>query len=179
MKVWFKAAVSIGLLAVLFVILPWEQVQAAIRRLPPKVWLGVLGLFVLGHLAGVQKWRLLLQATRGRIGYGDAVRCYGAGLFANLCLPSIVGGDVLRAVMAGRVTGRMEAAFLSSIMDRVIDVGTLAILITAGALTARRALPGWGGEVLTAALAIGLGITVFAVPFILRRPLAKWPRKVR
>ena len=179
MKIWAKAAVSVGLLALLFVLLPWADVRAAVLRMPVRVWLGVLGLFALGHLAGVQKWRLLLQASRGRIGYGEAVRCYGAGLFANLCLPSIVGGDVLRAMMAGRITGRMEAAFLSSIMDRVIDVGTLAILITAGALTARNALPGWSGEVLTAALAVGLAFTVFAVPFVLRRPLQRWPRRVR
>jgi uncharacterized membrane protein YbhN (UPF0104 family) len=33
--------------------------------------------------------------------------------------------------------------------------------------------------VLTAALAVGGAITLFAVPFVLRRPLAKWPRKVR
>jgi uncharacterized membrane protein YbhN (UPF0104 family) len=179
MKVWAKAAVSIGLLGLLFALLPWSDVRAAFSRMPPRVWLGVLGLFALGHLAGVQKWRLLLQASRGRIAYADAVRCYGAGLFANLCLPSIVGGDVLRAMMAGRITGRMEAAFLSSIMDRVIDVGTLAILITAGAIVSRGALPGWGGEVLTVVLAVGFGIAVLAIPFVLRRPLAKWPRKLR
>ena len=179
MKAWAKAAVSVGLLVLLFVLLPWGDVRAAIARMPLKVWLGVLALFSLGHLAGVQKWRLLLQAGRGRIGYADALRCYGAGLFANLCLPSIVGGDVLRAMMAGRITGRMEASFLSSIMDRVIDVGTLAILITAGAISARHALPGWGGEVLTAALAIGFGSAVITIPFVLRRPLAKWPRKLR
>ena len=179
MKVWAKAAVSVGLLGLLFALLPWSDVRSAFTRMPGRVWLGVLALFSLGHLAGVQKWRLLLQAGRGRIGYADAVRCYGAGLFANLCLPSIVGGDVLRAMMAGRITGRMEAAFLSSIMDRVIDVGTLAILITGGAIASRGALPGWGGEVLTVALAIGFGVAVLAIPFVLRRPLAKWPRKVR
>ena len=179
MKVWVKAAISVGLLALLFLLLPWNQVREAISRMPGRVWLGVLGLFALGHLLGVQKWRLLLQAGRGEITYGEAVRCYGAGLFANLCLPSIVGGDVLRAMMAGRVTGRMEAAFLSSIMDRVIDVATLAILITAGALTARTALRGWSGEVLTAAFAIAVGLGVLATPFILRRPLAQWPRRLR
>ncbi|HEY2804498.1 MAG TPA: lysylphosphatidylglycerol synthase transmembrane domain-containing protein [Gemmatimonadales bacterium] len=179
MKVWVKAAVSVGLLALLFYLLPLNQVREAVSRMPGRVWLGVLGLFALGHMLGVQKWRLLLQASRGRISYFDALRCYGAGLFANLCLPSIVGGDVLRAMMAGRLTGRMEAAFLSSIMDRVIDVATLAILITAGALTARTALHGWSGEVLTAAFVIGIGLGLLAIPFVLRRPLAAWPKRLR
>jgi len=179
MKVWAKAAVSVGLLALLFVLLPWADVRAAISRMPPRVWLIVLASFAAGHLVGVLKWRLLLHASRGRLAYREALRCYGAGLFANLCLPSIVGGDVLRAMMAGRATGRVEAAFLSGIMDRVIDVATLAILITGGAVFARQVLPGWGGEVLTAALAVGLAVTVFALPFVLRRKLTSWPRKLR
>lgn len=179
MKVWAKAAVSVGLLALLFVLLPWADVRAAVTRMPARVWLIVLTAFAAGHLIGVQKWRLLIHASRGRLAYREALRCYGAGLFANLCLPSIVGGDVLRAVMAGRATGRVEAAFLSGIMDRVIDVATLAVLISGGALFARQVLPGWGGEVLTAALAVGLAVTVFALPFILRRKLVSWPRKLR
>lgn len=179
MKVWAKAAVSAGLLALLFVVLPWTEVRAAVARMPARVWLMVLAVFAAGHLIGVQKWRLLLHASRGRLAYREALRCYGAGLFANLCLPSIVGGDVLRAMMAGRATGRVEAAFLSGIMDRVIDVATLAVLISCGALFARRVLPGWGGEVLTAALAVGLAAMVFTLPFVLRRPLAAWPRKLR
>ena len=70
MKVWAKAAVSVGLLGLLFALLPWNDVRAAFARMPVKIWFGVLGLFALGHLAGVQKWRLLLQASRGRIGSG-------------------------------------------------------------------------------------------------------------
>jgi uncharacterized membrane protein YbhN (UPF0104 family) len=178
-KVWIKAAISAGLLVLLFILLPWGQVRTAISRMPGRVWLGVLAVFALGHLVGVQKWRLLLGASRARIGYGEAVRCYGAGLFANLCLPSIVGGDVLRGVLAGRASGRMEAVFLAGIMDRVIDVATLALLIAAGAVFSRGALPGWSGEVITAAVAVSAAIAVFAAPLVLRRPLASWPRRLR
>ena len=103
------------------------------RGNPDAAWLFVLAGFAGGHLIGVQKWRLLLHASRGRLGYFEALRCYGAGLFATLCLPSIVGGDMLRAVLAGHVAGRVEAAFLSGIMDRAIDIATLTALIIGGA----------------------------------------------
>ena len=179
MKVWLKATISVGLLVLLFVLLPWDQVRTAVTNMSGRVWLGVLAVFAVGHLVGAQKWRLLVGASRGRLRYADAVRCYGAGLFANLCLPSIVGGDVLRAVLAGRETGRMEAAFLAGIMDRAIDVATLALLIAAGALFARDALPGWSGEVLTATIAVGVAVSLFVLPLALRRPLARWPRRVR
>jgi len=179
MKVWLKATISVGLLALLFILLPWDQVRTAVTRMSGRIWLGVLVVFATGHLVGVQKWRLLVSASRGRLRYPDAVRCYGAGLFANLCLPSIVGGDVLRAVLAGRETGRMEAVFLAGIMDRVIDVATLALLIAVGALFARNALPGWSGEVLTAAIAVAAAVGLFALPLVLRRPLAAWPKRLR
>lgn len=174
-----KAAVSIGLLAALFVLLPWADVRAAAASVPPALWLGALALFLIGHQVGVVKWRTLVHASRGRLRLRDATRFYAAGLFANLCLPTIVGGDLLRAVLAGRATGRMEAAFLAGVADRALDIATMAVLITAGALAARGALPGWSGEVLTAGVLLGALGTLAAAPFVLRRPLARWPRRIR
>ncbi len=174
-----KAAVSLGLLALLFVLLPWHDVRTAAMSVPPALWLIVLGGFLAGHQLGVLKWRALVRASRGRLGVRDATRCYAAGLFANLCLPSIVGGDVLRAVLAGRVTGRVEAAFLAGVADRALDILTMAILITGGALLARRVMPGWSGEVLMAVTLLGTLIALAAAPFVLRRPLARWPRRLR
>lgn len=179
MTVKAKAAVSAILLALLLVLLPWGDVRAAASRLPPWLWFAVVGAFAAGHAFGAQKWRLLLAAGRAPLDYARAVRFYGAGLFANLCLPSIVGGDVLRAVMAGKATGRPEAAFLAGIMDRLIDIGTLAILIAGGALFAREVLPGWGAQVITVGLVLGVAVTALALPIVLRRPLVKWPRKLR
>ncbi len=179
MKPWAKAAVSATLLALLFVLLPWSDVRAAASSLPPRTWLAVLVGFLVGHGLGVFKWRALLAACRAVLTVREAARCYSAGLFANLCLPSIVGGDVLRAVMAGRASGRVEGAFLAGIADRALDVATLAILITAGAIAARGALPGWSGEVLTAATVLGMLGVLGAAPFVLRRPLRRWPRRVR
>ncbi len=179
MRVWAKAAVSVGLLALLFVVLPWQDVRAAIDRLPALVWFGVLAGFVAGHVAGAVKWRLLVNASRGRLGAEDAARCYAAGLFANVCLPSIVGGDVLRAVLAGRATGRPEAAALGGIADRVLDMTTMAVLIAAGALAARETLPGWAAEVVTVAVVVTGGTLLVFSPLVLRRPLARWPRRLR
>ena len=112
MKVALRAAVTVAVLVLLALVLPWHDVIATVRRLSPLVWIGSLGLFLLGHQLGAVKWRLLINAGHGRLGLLDATRCYAAGLFANICLPSIVGGDVLRAVLAGRSTGGMEAAVL-------------------------------------------------------------------
>jgi uncharacterized membrane protein YbhN (UPF0104 family) len=179
MKVWKKVAVSAALFALLALVLPWHQVREAIGRLSPAVWAGVLLGFVVGHALGVVKWRMFVNAGHAALNGADAALCYSAGLFANLCLPSIVGGDVLRMALAGRFTRRPEAAFLGGVLDRLTDMIAMAILIAAGGLTARNALPGWSGEVLTVGIVVSAGALGFSLPFLLRRPLKWWPRKIR
>jgi hypothetical protein len=143
------------------------------------VWLIVLVAFLAGHRVGVEKWRMLVNVGRASLRRTDAVRCYAAGLFANLCLPSIIGGDVLRAALATRATGRAEATVLGSIADRVLDIATMAVLIAAGGFLARDALPGWGGSVVAAAVIAGVLLGITLLPLALRRPLKRWPRKLR
>jgi uncharacterized membrane protein YbhN (UPF0104 family) len=178
-KLWLKVAVSGGVLALLFALLPWTQVRDAVTRLPLLVWLGVFAGFLVGHQMGVFKWRLLVNAGHGTLGIREATRCYAAGLFANLCLPTVVGGDVLRAALAGRACGRLEAALLGGVADRVIDIATLTVLIAVGAVFARGALPGWAAEVTTAGLVVALGAALLAAPLLLWMPLRRWPRRLR
>ncbi len=179
MKPWIKATISVALLALLLVLLPWGQVRDAIGRLPPRVWAGVAAGFILGHTLGIFKWRLFVNAAGAGLARLDATLCYAAGLFANLCLPSIVGGDVLRIALAGRLTKRPEAALWGGIMDRLTDMLALALLVTGGALVARTQLEGWTGEVLGITLMVGVGLVALALPLTVRRPLARWPRRLR
>ena len=179
MKPWLKATISVALLALIFILLPWNQVRDALGRLPARVWAGVLTGFVVGHGVGIFKWRLFVNAARAGLSAVDAVLCYSAGLFANLCLPSIVGGDVLRIGLVTRITKRPAAALWGGVMDRITDLLALAILVTTGGLVARSSVTGWIGQALTVALVVTLGLLVLALPLMLRRPLSRWPRKLR
>lgn len=179
MKPWLKATVSIGLLAAIFYFLPWHEVQTAISRLTFRTWALVLAGFLVGHRMGVAKWRMLVNAGRARLKLRDAMRCYAAGLFANLCLPTVVGGDVVRAALAARATGRPEAAFFGSAADRAIDIAVTGLLIAVGGILARDSFPGWAGELLAVAVLV-VAICVFAcMPLLLRRRLNRWPKKIR
>jgi len=178
-KIAVRVAVSVIVLALLLTLLPYDEIKQAVGGLSPLLWLGVLAGFLVGHRAGVEKWRSIINASRADLGSRPAVRCYAAGLFANLCLPSIVGGDVLRAALASRVTGRTEAVVIGALADRLLDVTALAVLISVGALAAPSVLPGaasWG----IAGLVVGGAIAgAVAVAIAGRRPLRSWPPRFR
>lgn len=157
MKGRTKAAVSIGLLALLFWVLPWAQLEEAFRRLSLRVWLGLLAGFIAGHLLGVVKWRTVVNAGRAKLGFRDAVMCYGAGLFTNLCLPTIVGGDILRLTMASKITRNPAAVALGGVTDRLSDILALGILLALGLLLSTDQLPGLWGQVITVVVVVGGG----------------------
>lgn len=179
MSPWLKGAISAGLLIILLVVLPWDQVRAAVGRVPLEVWLVVLGGFLAGHALGIAKWRMFVNAARARLGRADATLCYSAGLFANLCLPSIVGGDVLRIALAGRITRRPEAALWGGVLDRITDLLALALLVLVGGTIARGHVEGWFSQVITVGLVVGVALLGLATPLVLRRPIAHWPRRLR
>jgi glycosyltransferase 2 family protein len=172
---------SAGVLTLLFVILPWDQVAGAASRMTLTLYLGALAGFIAGHALGALKWRLMLASSVGgaRLSARDTAGCYGAGLFSNLFLPTVVGGDIVRATLAARALGRAEAVVLGSVADRLIDFAGLGLLIAGGVIVAGAELSGWAGP-LTAVVGIALiGAGALLLPLALRRPLARWPARVR
>ena len=94
------------------------------------MWVTVVSIFLIGHAVSAMKRQMLVDGAGAPLGRVAALRAHAAGLFANLCLPSIVGGDVIRAGLAVRSAGRLEAVALGSLADRLID--TVALVGIAG-----------------------------------------------
>ncbi len=179
MKLAIKTVLSVTLLATLFILIPWDQMVSAFRRMPPGLWLIVVVGFVLGHWAGSEKWRLFVNLARGNLNKRDAVRCYSAGLFANLCLPSIVGGDILRMGMAAKATRRPAAALWGGALDRVTDVVALCLLITTGAVLMGTRNDTWQAKTFLTLTLAAITIAILVTPIVLRRPMATWPVRLR
>lgn len=174
-----KLVVSLSLVTAILFVVPWRELVQGARRLEFSVWGAVWAAFLVGHVAGAFKWRLNVNIARARLRPLDAVQCYFAGLFANLCLPSIVGGDALKAVLAGRVTGRYEAAVFGGLAERLIDTTALLALIVAGALLSHQSVPGWAQNTMLVGGLVGVAGLVLFLPFLLRLELARLPRKLR
>jgi uncharacterized membrane protein YbhN (UPF0104 family) len=126
-----RAAISALVLTILFSIVPIGQVWSNARRLPPMLWLFSLGAFLLGHCAAAAKWRLLIGPG---VSFAHAFEAHLAGLAANLCLPGLAGGDVVRAGLVYTEAHDKPHLAVGSIADRVLDMFGLMVLAVAGAL---------------------------------------------
>ncbi len=183
-----KALVKLGasaiLLAVVFSLIDTGGVWAAIKKTEPGLWaLGVVAFLVL-HTFSAAKWRFFLGLCGVDLPLKTATQCYGAGLFANLCLPSLVGGDVVRAALAIRVTGKTAPVLLGSVVDRLADVLALGLLVGIGLVVAPGAIEELHGGILNGPVVLGTllavaGLGLLSVRFALAQlPLTRLPRKL-
>ncbi len=158
--VW-RALATVALLALVLSRVPAGALADSLRRVPPGLWLFAIAGFLAGHLVGAGKWRLLVAAAGARPDARESVRAHAAGLFANLCLPSLVGGDVVRAALLLRDGHPAAPVALGSIADRWIDTASVVTIASAGALSMPGAIDPTSRRVLVAS-ALLLAGSVFA-----------------
>ena len=122
--------VSLALVGALFVFLPVAELLTVVGKVPVHVWFLALGCYLGTHVLGAMKWWLLIGLSNTDLPLKHVLRCYFAGLFGNLFLPGLVGGDVVSIAMAVRVTRTKAGVILGTVMHRTSDV--IALLIFAG-----------------------------------------------
>jgi len=128
-----RLAIGLAILALLFVVLPSERIWAAIRSIPPMLWLLVVAGYMAAHSLGMMKYRMMVNLGGAELSYPQAAQCYFGGLFGTLFLPSIVGGDVVRVGVGLRMARHRAGFLLGSLIDRLMDVLALALTAATGA----------------------------------------------
>ena len=180
---WRKAGLRIGIsasvLVLLFVFIPFAEVVAAMKRLTPSVWAMALVTYLCLHLIGVVKWRVLVNAAGAQLGFLHAVRAYYAGLFGNTILPTIVGGDVIRAGVAFRVVHSRAGLILGSVIDRVLDFVGLLAVAGIGALLVPRALDPQSRQVFLVVAGTLLLLGVIGAVVVAMIPVRRFRYKLR
>jgi len=187
---WFRIAASLLILGVLMAFLPLHKVAAALRILPLSLWLMVLVGFLATHLIGAAKWRFTLGLGKAHLTFPQAVRCYFAGVFGTVFLPSVVGGDLVRMGLAFRIEHNHAGVLLGSLVDRLLDfvalavVAGIAVVLLPGTLSERHRHAFVAVAILFAiACAATLAVLMFMpwrrLPFKLRRLTVKLRRAAR
>ncbi len=136
----WRIAASAVILTLLFRFVPIEEAWAAARRVPPLFWLAILAGYLGVHAIGVGKYKLMLNGAGAGLHFAQAARCYFTGLFSTLLLPSVAGGDVVKAGLALRLARSKAGVLVGSLLDRLLDVAALVTLAALGVLLLPRAL---------------------------------------
>ena len=185
-----RLAIGIAVLALLLILLPRERIWAAIRSIPPALWMLVLAGYLAAHFLGAMKYRMMVNLGGAEFSYPQAAQCYFGGLFGTLFLPSIVGGDVVRVGVGLRLARHRAGFLLGSLMDRLMDVLALVLVASTGALllpgeleqrSRRMFLLSLGAVTLgiVVVLAVLAGLPARRFSFRMRRKLARLRQAVR
>lgn len=96
----------------------------------------ILAVCWIGQLMCTERWRIFAHSLQMKGSYLSFVQMYFVGMFFNIGLPTLVGGDIVKAFIVSRKNSRSLQIGLASILqDRAVGLislltyGSLAILL--------------------------------------------------
>lgn len=126
-----RLGVSAAVLFILLQFIPAGDLWRRVTSVSPLLWLGVFFAFFVGHVLSAAKWRMMIG---GDIDFPRALKAHFAGLAANLVLPGVAGGDIVRAGIVMKGSDRKTALAVGSLVERLIDTAALVVVAAVGAV---------------------------------------------
>jgi len=165
----FKIAVSASLLIYLFSKVGGMEVVSNMVLISPVNFIAAALLYLVSSYVSSVRWRLFLPYP---LGMRWIYSTYMIGAFFNVCLPSTIGGDAVKAfymsrkLEAGRREGKYDdtlnypaISVASVFMDRYIGLSSLLLVGLAASVAAYPLLEGspvvWVTPVIFAVFAVG------------------------
>jgi glycosyltransferase 2 family protein len=123
----FALRIGLGIAAILF--LAWHYdprpILHAIGRERIGFFAAAVALYVAGQALSALRWQWLARMNALPGSYPQYLRYYFIGVFTNLFVPGLVGGDAARSIYLGRRHHRLSEAIASVVADRGIGLVTL------------------------------------------------------
>ena len=128
LKTLFIGALTIGLMGFFLRNADLGRVWAAVRSARGDLLLLSLILTAVSYALRIERWRYLLKPL-GHASFNSAGRATTIGFAANALLPGRVG-EVLRPyILARREAMSGSAAFATIVLERLLDLGTIVLLV--------------------------------------------------
>ncbi len=131
MQTFIKIGVSLGLIAFLVFRIEWAGVVNNLEKISAWVIAAAIGLQIMAYLIGTWRWSVLLALHQLGYRVKSLFPIYFIGALFNNLLPSLTGGDLLRAYYIFRQKHGIAVAVSPIITERVIG---LVVLIGLAAL---------------------------------------------
>ncbi len=130
MQTFIKIAVSLGLIAFLVFRIEWAGVATNLGQVSAWVVAAAIGLQITAYIIGTWRWSVLLALHQLGHRLKALLPIFFIGALFNNLLPSVTGGDLLRAYYIFRQKHGIAVAVSPIITERVIGLVTLIGLAT-------------------------------------------------
>jgi uncharacterized protein (TIRG00374 family) len=123
-----KLAVTLTLYAFIFLRVDMTQLVERLSTARLSFIALAIGIYTLGQLTSAFRWYLLLGPVRLVASCTRVTGFYFIGMFFNFFLPTIVGGDAVKAVLLASETGSPARATVSVFMERNLGLASLLVI---------------------------------------------------
>ena len=131
---WLKPIVSVSLYSFIFWFTDVGAIWRRIAGARVEYVAGAVLLYTAGQALSAWRWQWLTRPLGLVVWYAQLLSFYFIGMFFNLFLPTIIGGDAVKAWLLARQTGAVARSTVSVFMER--NLGLLALLTIAIAAAA-------------------------------------------
>lgn len=125
-----KVLISVAILAYLLTRTDLQSIATLFRSLRLPLFLSSFLLYITAQILSTLRWWCLLQAEKINISIWRLALIYFEGMFFNLMLPTLIGGDIVRGYQVFRVTKRHEASLASILVERLCGFVAMIMIAT-------------------------------------------------
>jgi uncharacterized membrane protein YbhN (UPF0104 family) len=135
-----RLAATVGLMAWAVKDIEWAGFLELLAAADWPWWLAALAVTLVGQVVAGIRWAALARPLGFDFPRRFFVRRFFEGMFFSLCLPSSIGGDVVKAVRIGGSTSLRLLAGCSVLADRLTGLSALAVLVGTAMVSRKYAL---------------------------------------
>jgi glycosyltransferase 2 family protein len=152
-----RLAVSGGLAWFLLSKSDLGAIRGSLAHLDGRFWVAALAVYLVSQVVSGHRWSTLGRAVGFGFPWTHFQKLYFEGMFFSLCLPSSIGGDVVKAMRLGRTASERFLAAGTVLADRLTGLTALGVICATGFLS--RA---WQLSLMTATF-LGAGVLLVAL----------------
>ena len=173
-----RAGLGLVVIAVLLTHYDARPIFRILGRERPAYFAAAIALFLAGQAMCAYRWQLLAALLKVHGRYREFLAYTYIGMFTNLFVPGLLGGDAARSLYLGRPRGRMGEAIASVVADRGVGLLGLFWLAAIAAIFLNFApIP---RSVIAPTIAVGaIALAGFLVSPLLARLIHLMPRPMR
>lgn len=144
----------------------------------PAYFASAVALYLAGQVLCSYRWRLLAAMLKVHGSFSEFVAYTFIGMFTNLFVPGLLGGDAARSIYLGRPRNRMGETVASVVADRAVGLlGVFWLAAFAAIFLNYAALP---SSVITPTILVGaLALAGYLASPLLVRLIHLMPRPIR